>query len=286
LRTNEELGFAAFVCATMASLVIGHLCRHYNEHSGKDSEGREVSLMIPSVELSEMVLSGEPQEDLSASKAPPARHIGFALLGAAAFCSTGCFIKAFHIRLDCAVGFLGESSYSLIGFALALPRFAERPHAWSTYINQATFLVFAIAVIHLHMAILLIIWYTGRCSTFALALAKSLGAWAALDVALLSMVITLLELRVSDFVHLQKNDLRMLSRIVGMELTASKGLTVDVTLESGTFLLLLGVLLHAWSSRAALAALPSHVPRTTSHASEPFEGNGDSLRAVPLLTPA
>ncbi|CAE7220150.1 unnamed protein product, partial [Symbiodinium pilosum] len=70
------------------------------------------------------------------------------------------------------------------------------------------------------------------------AVAHCLGAWSALDVALISMIITMLELGASDFVHLWDDQKEKMTRRFGIDVRGpEKGLTVDVVLNSGTYLL-------------------------------------------------
>eukprot|EP00434_Breviolum_minutum_P015976 symbB.v1.2.014083.t1/scaffold1016.1/size143805/1 len=63
----------------------------------------------------------------------------------------------------------------------------------------------------------------------------------------------MVELKQSDFVHLEGNQKEQSSRLTGIDVSGGdKGLTVDVMLGSGTYLLFGAVLLHAWVTRAAL----------------------------------
>mmetsp|Transcript_77983 Transcript_77983/g.172188 ORF Transcript_77983/g.172188 Transcript_77983/m.172188 type:complete len:81 (-) Transcript_77983:161-403(-) len=74
-----------------------------------------------------------------------------------------------------------------------------------------------------------------------------------MDVALISMIVTMVELKQSDFVHLAGGQKEQLSRLSGIDVRGGdKGLSVDVVLGSGTYVLFAAVLLHAWITRAAL----------------------------------
>lgn len=163
------------------------------------------------------------------------------------------------MKLHTVFGPLGSSQFSLFQFACMLPSFAEHPRSFPALFNQVTFILFALGVNYLQLILLLLLWY-GRVPQWRVtrhinipAVAHCLGAWAAMDVALISMIITMLELKQSDFVHLDDGQKEQLSRLSGIDVRGGdQGLSVDVVLGSGTYLLFVAVLLHAWISRAAL----------------------------------
>eukprot|EP00435_Cladocopium_sp_Y103_P020686 s789_g5.t1 len=263
LRTNEELGFAAFVFATVVSLLIGHLCRHYHQKSVKRSSRSSCELRGNGgdVELQEQVTSLEMP--LSGAGTPPRRGwqeilVGPTLLITLILCIVGCFLPAFSVDLHTVFGPLGSSKFSLFQFAYSLPTFAEHPRSFASLFNQVTFMVFALGVNFLQLLLLLLRWYDlvprriNRRINMS-AVTHCLGAWAAMDVALISMIITMVELKQSDFVHLAGGQKEQLSRLSGIDVRGGdKGLSVDVVLGSGTYVLFAAVLLHAWITRAAL----------------------------------
>lgn len=214
LRTNEELGFAAFVFATVVSLLIGHLCRHYHQKSVKRSSHASCELRgAGDVELQEQVTSLEMP--LSGAGTPPRRGwqellVGPTLLITLILCIVGCFLPAFSVNLRTVFGALGSSKFSLFQFAYSLPSFAEHPRSFASLFNQVTFMVFALGVNFLQLLLLLLLWYqlvprriNRRVNVSAVV--HCLGAWAAMDVALISMIVTMVELKQSDFVHLVRH---------------------------------------------------------------------------------
>ncbi|CAJ1403858.1 unnamed protein product [Effrenium voratum] len=258
LRTRGELGFAAFVCATVVSLVIGHLCRHYNEKSQKSSRSPlEEQIELRASELQAESLGQPLSGNASARNASWSESLIVpALWLTLALSLAGCILPAYSVHLKTIFGPLGQSRLSLFQFAFLLPSFAEHPLAWTSLFNQATFVVFALGVNFLQILMLLVLRWrkTPKFKNIDVrAVAHCLGAWAAMDVALISMFLTMVELKQSDFVHLDDPTKEKLSRLVGMDLRGGdKGLSVDVQLQSGTFILFAAVLMHAWISRAAL----------------------------------
>ncbi|CAE7302201.1 unnamed protein product [Symbiodinium natans] len=217
LRTNEELGFAAFVCATVVSLIIGHLCRHYHEKSVSyerpDCSNGDVELQ------SQVATFDHPLSGPSANSPPRCSWqeaiVGPLLLLALTLAIVGCSMTAFSVHLRCIFGHLGESQFSLFQFAYSLPSFSEHPIAWPTLFNQFTFVLFAIGVNFLQLLLLLLLWYWRVPKLKHVdwrAVAHCLGAWSALDVALISMIITMLELGASDFIHLWPDQKEKMSR--------------------------------------------------------------------------
>eukprot|EP00439_Symbiodinium_sp_Y106_P032796 s2861_g3.t3 len=259
LRTNEELGFAAFVCATVVSLIIGHLCRHYHEKSVayelSECSSADVELQSQ-VATFDHPLSGPSTSANSSRFSWQEVIVGPSLLAAFVLTVAGCSMTAFSVHLRCILGPLGQSHFSLFQFAYGIPSFSEHPLAWPTLFNQFTFILFAIGVNFLQLILLLLLWYWRVPKLKHIdwrAVAHCLGAWSALDVALISMIITMLELGASDFVHLWGSDKDRLTRRFGIDVRGpEKGLTVDVVLSTGTYLLFVAVLLQAWASRASL----------------------------------
>ncbi|CAE7511083.1 unnamed protein product [Symbiodinium sp. CCMP2456] len=275
LRTNEELGFAAFVCATVVSLIIGHLCRHYHEKSVayelSECSSADVELQSQ-VATFDHPLSGPPTPANSSRFGWQEVVVGPSLLVAFVLTLAGCSMTAFSVHTRCVFGPLGQSHFSLFQFAYGIPSFSEHPLAWPTLFNQFTFILFAIGVNFSQLILLLLLWYWRVPKLKHIdwrAVAHCLGAWSALDVALISMIITMLELGASDFVHLWDSDKRKLSRRFGIDVRGpEKGLTVDVVLSSGTCLLFVAVLLQAWASRAALHFLDKRSPNAMQRGRE------------------
>jgi hypothetical protein len=84
----------------------------------------------------------------------------------------------------------------MLQFAKLLPTLSQWPNAFSTRFSQMTFFLFALLFTHLNLAILILVWclrIPPRWYKFLNTVAHTSFAWAALDVALASMVITLLE---------------------------------------------------------------------------------------------
>ncbi|CAJ1365273.1 unnamed protein product, partial [Effrenium voratum] len=138
LRTRGELGFAAFVCATVVSLVIGHLCRHYNEKSQKSSRSPlEEQIELRASELQAESLGQPLSGNASARNASWSESLIVpALWLTLALSLAGCILPAYSVHLKTIFGPLGQSRLSLFQFAFLLPSFAEHPLAWTSLFNQ------------------------------------------------------------------------------------------------------------------------------------------------------
>lgn len=270
LRTREDVGFAAFVSATIASLFIGHACRHYHERCHKhqlQSEAgiREIELgseggTLPATDQLDVSLMPQSHNTQEAASQPVDWRqylVGVFLLIGLALCVVGCVLPAFTVSLDSPpLTYLGSSTYSFFGFANNLRSFSSYPMAFASIFNQITFVVFAIGTICLHFLILILLCFRiAPQLQSASTLAHCLGAWSSLDVALLALVITLEEMQQSDFAHLDGGTKDTLSRVLGKEVTSDHGLLVHISLEIGTYVLIAAALIHLVFSRVALLFL-------------------------------
>merc|ERR1712129_635650 len=124
--------------------------------------------------------------------------------------------------------------------------------------SQFTFVFFAIVSINLHVVIMLYVWIC-KVSSRRLALthqvAHALFAWSALDVAMLSMILTLIEMGISDLLWLSIAQQHFLGKLTGKPHPSRHGLTVGITLGVGTWVLVLAALLHAFIGRFAMVLL-------------------------------
>jgi len=262
LRTMGEIGFFAFVMATVGSLVIGHVClschqrdpRVRAERLGLPGAAARAAIRIPPSSTSRLSL----QEVSLVLRGRRQRHLGPLLMLAFGIIFVGTTQVAFTVRLLSPVGQFAESSYSLLSFAWAMPKVSLRPNAFSTRFSQCTFFSFAILNIHVHMLLLLGVWFLRVKPSWLRTvntLAQSLAAWSATDVAIISMVITLIELTTSHFVDLPDSVMAAIQKLSGEPLKVNTGLKVDVELERGTFILAVGVILHAFVGRAIMRLL-------------------------------
>lgn len=261
LRTIQADGFTCFVLATVGSLIIGHTCVYFHD---KDPRVVRRSLQDADAILTSQTLhcfgDGDARRaacDVDAAICCRRRHrlVGSLLLLIGALCSVGCALPAFSVVLKSPFGTFSQKTYSVFGFASKLPDLAEEPNLFSTRFGQGTFVFFAIITIHAHVALLLFAWLA-RLSRehlkHAIRLSHVLLAWSALDVCIISMVLTLIEMTASDFVSLNGKQRHFIERITGKPTASDQGLTVEVMLHSGTYVLAFTVLLHCCFSRIVM----------------------------------
>jgi len=246
LRTNQETGFTAFVLATVGSLIIGHVCLHLHEREPGVKELRAADALPE--EAASLALGSSSLREVY-RRVPGRRrwYVAPVLLLTLVLVNCGCLLPAFTVKLISPFGQFSEATFSIFSFADKLPELAEEPNSFSTRFSQGTFVFFGIFSINAHLVLLLLTWF-GKLSPRRLAVANVLGhmmfAYAALDVALISMVLTLIELQTSNFVNLSAGQQELLARFAGHPIDTDQGLTVDVGFGPGTYLLAAAVLLH------------------------------------------
>jgi len=261
LRTNQAIGFTCFVLATVGSLIIGHACVYFHE--------QDPSVVQRSLQDADAILASQTLCcfsngdaccavcDVDAALRCRRRHrrVTSMLLLILALIGCGCALPSFTVELKSPFGTFSQNTYSLFGFASKLPDLAEEPNLFSTRFSQGTFVFFAIITIHAHVALLLFAWLA-RLSLGRLKQVKRLShvllAWSALDVCVVGMVVTLVEMESSDFVSLNDQQRHFIGQITGEPVVSEHGLIVDVTLHSGSYILGFAALLHCCASRIVM----------------------------------
>lgn len=255
LRTPEQNGFFAFVMATVASLVIGHVCLYYH-HQDPVAKQEHLELMAAKEDIGDM-------SDLSRSGSSLKEFrlrrwwigpIMVLLLMVILICY---ILPAFSVKLSVANIVLNDARYSMVGFVSKMFSFEQHPHLMTIF-GQVTFVTFALSTIVLHMCILLTVWYfhvpTRWMERFR-TMAHVLNAWAALDVMALSMAITLMEMDISDFHHLDANGRIAASKVLGIDVTDPRGIKISVTLEYSFYIMVVAVLVHFVIGRMVMGML-------------------------------
>lgn len=292
LRTEQELGFTCFVLATVTSLLLGHyvLFQHmadpevkaaHHVELGPDSGPRlRYLLKQPACTLKQIegALTGKSRW-----------YVAPALLFTSAFVVAGCMLPAFTLELYAPTPELPHKSvtYSFIDFARALPDFSEKRNSFPTRFCQFTFWFFAIIAIHVHLAILLVLWFVKikpKHFRFLNTLAHSLFAWSALDVAALSLVITVLEMAAANFVGIGDSERSFLSQFTLRPVTTGKGIEVNTEIHEGTWLTLLGCALHYWIGRVVMQLLEHGVLAQTELEEHPSLFKLPSLASMPAVS--
>eukprot|EP00928_Gymnodinium_smaydae_P037341 TRINITY_DN25943_c0_g1_i1.p1 TRINITY_DN25943_c0_g1~~TRINITY_DN25943_c0_g1_i1.p1 ORF type:complete len:1113 (+),score=270.68 TRINITY_DN25943_c0_g1_i1:61-3399(+) len=288
VRTREQFGFLAFVTATVGSLLIGHVCLYYHKMDPL-AEPERSDVVVAARERARLFLRGRDAPEKPAAAEASTWHLGYigpllVLLFSVVLLAFG--VPAFSVRLIIGGRTFRNASYSLIEFVWSMPSFSEDPSSFETLFSKWTFVVFVLCTIELHLLTLVLVWFCGFAPRYwdrLNTLAHALFAWSALDVALLSMVVTLLEMQTSDFMHLKETQMATLGNVLGWEITDPRMLRLDVTLEWGTYVLIGCVLVHAWLGRVAMRVLDQaalghrdHLARGSAGATSCSDGEEDS----------
>mmetsp|Transcript_1049 Transcript_1049/g.1877 ORF Transcript_1049/g.1877 Transcript_1049/m.1877 type:complete len:1050 (-) Transcript_1049:45-3194(-) len=252
LRTPEQNGFFAFVMATVASLVIGHVCLYYHHQD-------------PAVKSEHYAQSREMLARKNSSPKDFRRRrwwigpIMVLLLVVILICY---ILPAFSVKLQAAEHMvLHDATYSMVGFVSNMLSFQQHPH-FVTVFGQVTFVTFALSTIVLHTCILLIVWYfrvPQKWLEIFRTMAHVLNAWAALDVMTISMALTLMEMDISDFHHLDANGRVMASKVLGMDVTDPRGIKIGVTLEYSFYIMAGAVVVHFVIGRMVMGMMEEAV---------------------------
>jgi hypothetical protein len=147
--------------------------------------------------------------------------------------------------------------FSMLRFARMLPTLSQWPNCFSTRFSQMTFFLFGIFFTHLNLFILLVVWFMRISPKWYKVLntvAHTSFAWAGLDVALISMYVTLMEVRDLNPVPCNGDCARFLSLFLKpgehLQNWGDHGVEVHITFDCGNALgpayiyLVVGCLLH------------------------------------------
>jgi hypothetical protein len=280
VRTKLRLGFFAFVLATIGSLVLGHVCLYYHQQDPmvkKDHADEEAlrarrrtsssCAVSVSTEFWKDIAMDRPQSGALVRAAPALRDVDKAITGRNRFwigpalvflvvlVISSYIMKSFTVELSAAGQVLTHQSYSLVSFAMAMPSFSldvSFKDKFGTAFSMFTFILFALVMNIVHDVIILVIWYVKIKPQWWAVLntaTHTLAAWSALDVCIISMVLTLVEMGTSDFVHLNDWQRKIASKVLGQPVTDARGVHLKVTLDYGTFFICLSVMLHTLFGR-------------------------------------
>jgi len=189
----------------------------------------------------------------------------------------GYLLDGFTVQVYGSDVMLSETTYSMVGFAIRMQNFELQPGT-GTIFSQATFILFALSTIVLHMIVLLIIWYVRIKPKFwnkMHTLAGVCFAWSALDVMVLSMVITLVEMQAERFAKVSSEQLALISKLLGTTLHDENIVRLKIILGVGTWVMVAAFCLHfvvaQWVMIILHRAIP-HVPKRRDMISMGLDG--------------
>jgi hypothetical protein len=270
-RTQMDIGFLIFVLATVGSLIIGHICLYYHEkdpcvkleHRARVQGSNEIAGGLDVTSRESLLSSCENLRDVELAVLGRQRGwVGPALLTLLALGCLSCIGSAFTVRMTVCGKEISRASYSILGYATRMKTFSFHSGFEETF-SQFTFVLFVLCTISAHITAMIVIWYAKVPKSRWAAvntLSHTLFAWSALDVMVLSMVLTLIEMTTSNFLNLDQmlneSQRHLLSNVLGFPVPADgKGVGLDVTLEWATYLVGMTVLVHAWLGRVVMSLL-------------------------------
>jgi len=257
LRTNQEVGFMAFVFATIGSLILGHIILYAHEKDPKVTALKTKQVPLEFHNPTQFHTTREVMY-LHSQKLGRVMTTG---MGPLLFLNTvvliyGCFLPLAHVKLYTPLGKFSDTSFTAYSFCGVLPSLSEHADGFFTRFGQLTYFVFVLLTIHVHIMLLFILWYS-RMSAWRVkkltTVARTLFAWSALDVCLLSVAYTLSEMTTSDFVGLNSNQLELLRNLSGQPLVTQQGLLIAAEFGEGFYVLIVAVVLHAFLGRVAMS---------------------------------
>lgn len=275
LRTETEIGFTAFVLATVCSLVLGHvqLFKHEADPLARLEYARFKRAARRPVELAKLLRGRATLEDIERAIEGSGRYMwrrftAPLLAVAFGFFFVGCLVPAFTVQLVSPIPGVMKpyvNTYSIWSFAHSLPYFSEQPWNFSTRFSQLTFVFFAIVFVHIHCGVLVLACFVKLTPSWRTKLnttAHTFYSWASTDVMLVAMVLTLFEMDHSNLAKLKDGPVRdFFSSLAGHPVTTDKMLAIDVTLHAGTYMIVVGVALHTVLGRVVMGKLERAVMR-------------------------
>jgi hypothetical protein len=282
IRTKEMEGFFAYVMATVASLIIGHVCLYYHEKDPKVKSDQHKKL-AEEADMATILTSGQLTDvdkvrDVERVLTGHDRWwIGPFLVAVLVALMLSYVLPAFTVTVSAAGVVLNKTTYSLIEFVSSMPSFQLHVR-FGTIFGMITFIVFALSTSVLHVIVLLGIWYCEvkpQWLAIVRTVAHTLFAWAALDVTFISMVLTLVEMSSSDFHHLNSIGRTFASKLLGKPVIDPKGVRLEVKLDYATWIILAAILAHYFIGRMVMAMVER---AEVAHEDQCADGDLDSIK--------
>lgn len=230
-------GIFTFVCATILSLLTGHLMlaahRHAENNLGTSGRGK--------------VAGGKTR---LCSSAPAAWRVVVPLLLVlcALLQQVGVFQETFRFEFRGLTGWMLDEDavrgFSVVGLANALPGDSPNPTGLGVIFLQATMLIFVVATVFMHLGVLMALWLAKLSEASQRRLfyaAEVLNSWVALDVFMVCIIASVLQIeQFSHFIIGSRCD--AINGIIAEYLDSEVGgidecFDVRSTLSRGTWLL-------------------------------------------------
>eukprot|EP00047_Mylnosiga_fluctuans_P012973 m.28709 g.28709 ORF g.28709 m.28709 type:complete len:786 (+) comp4583_c0_seq1:895-3252(+) len=198
---DPEIGIYTFVCGTMLSLIVGHLCLNLDRSVTYPRD-------VLNLALSEKEALHNHHFRVEGMLTRFTR-LGKAILPALILISTGtmlagALIESFNFDFQGAaalvlqlVGVSPKRGYSLLSLAEEIPSSAANPHSIGVLFLQGVFILFTLGMPLAHLASMLFLWLfplTLKQQHVVFRAVEIFNAWSALDVFVLAIIVSLVEL--------------------------------------------------------------------------------------------
>eukprot|EP01126_Amoeba_proteus_P062631 TRINITY_DN8544_c0_g2_i11.p1 TRINITY_DN8544_c0_g2~~TRINITY_DN8544_c0_g2_i11.p1 ORF type:complete len:709 (-),score=113.77 TRINITY_DN8544_c0_g2_i11:67-2193(-) len=203
-------GFYTFVMATIMSLIITHVGLAFHRRSlepERDPATRQIiQLNLQRYKIKRKSLSKKAVKVQCGDKwnVMGSILVTSLLIVTLVLIVVGALLRAFEFQIGGYAGFvmdfLGEhnsTSYSVYSLGNQIPASSYEPNSFAIRSIQATYFLFTLAIPLLHLIMLLVLWlvpFTIEQQTKVYKVTEVLNAWSALDVLVVALLVSLLEL--------------------------------------------------------------------------------------------
>mmetsp|Transcript_19550 Transcript_19550/g.34375 ORF Transcript_19550/g.34375 Transcript_19550/m.34375 type:complete len:851 (+) Transcript_19550:3-2555(+) len=248
-------GFFSFLFATCLSLVLGHAALFFHRRN-KDSEGTAIDSLHCESILEHAFEGGNADSPKRLSRGFQAIVLS-SLVVTLILLVLGYVQESFIFEFGGLAGLaLGEeytgAAYSVLTLGAAIPQSVENSGSIGISFLQTVYFSYTIVtpVLCLFLVLILMIWpMTIKRQRHFLVLAEIANAWSAIEVFLLSIVAALLQ--ISTFASFMIGDKcdginSLAGEIFGREDVDTECFTVDASVESNCWYLVVGAMLNSW----------------------------------------
>jgi len=274
-----DYGFHTFLFATMVSLALSHIILACHRRGKAKAAGKK---MHHSRKYEPLFMYMWKHKGW---KYTWGVFVSLLLAAASAFMISGSYIDSFTFTFEGAAGLVmklrGEdpaTNYSLLSIGSSIPSASQDPDAFSIRWIQAAFYTFAFAAPVALLAVLFVLWLvpmTSRVQSSIFHLAEVFNAWSAMEVFILSIIASLLEIeQFSQFILGDGCDsINVLLKKYFKELLDGDYKCFDVksTLLTGSWLLFTASVIYIVAAFIVLKACHSALHKRTRQPDHPYQ---------------
>lgn len=251
---TPTFGFYLFMMSTVSSLVVGHAVTFLHRRSTDTHTIDDSQLECTKSPIKSHLF----RTSFGEYKLTHRFNILWSLLASATVCLIGIgvnmktFIFEFKGIAGVALGDKRTAEYSVVSLGSHMPSSTENPSDFGIHLIQWTYYFFALFMPALSIIVMFVLYHlpmTLKGKQFIFTMAEICNAWSAIEVFLISVFASLLELSqfaafmVGDKCDFLKGNLDQFDDILHGEDTC---FDIQSSLGRGTSILCTGVLLHSW----------------------------------------